>query len=123
VCSKKEKEKENLNPNEYSLYFSSPTFFLYSEQKPFNISKVYREMTKSKTHKQKKRQIYAHTQHHHGNDVLHRGEKTELCVCVCVRTKRRKKKKKKSSGKRKNLAQTDRFSSDDRIKASSNYFA
>jgi hypothetical protein len=52
-------------------------------------------MTKSKTHKQKKRQIHAHTQHHHGNDVLHRGEKTELCVCVCVCVQREEKKRKK----------------------------
>ncbi len=95
-------EKENLNPNEYSLYFSFPTFSLYSEQKPFNITNAHREMTKSKTHKQKKRQIHAHTQHHHGNDVLHRGEKTELCVCV----QREEKKEKKVAEKEKNLAQT-----------------
>lgn len=41
---------------------------------------------------------------------------------VCAYNEK-KNKRKKSSGKRKNLAQTDWFNSDDRIKASSNHFA
>jgi len=62
-------------------------------------------MTKSKTPKQKKKaNTRSHTPHHHGNDVLHRGEKNGVrCVCVCVQ-REEKKKKKKSSGKRKNVA-------------------
>jgi hypothetical protein len=56
-------------------------------------------MTKSK----KKGQIHAHTENHHGNDVLHRGEKRSY---VCAYNEK-KKKEKKSSGKRKNLAHTD----------------
>jgi hypothetical protein len=54
---KREKEKENLKPNEYSLYFSSPTFFFHSEQKTFDMSNTYKRDDK----KAKKKGKYTHT--------------------------------------------------------------
>ncbi len=41
----------------------------------------------------KRKGKYTLTQHHHGNDVLHRGEKTELYVCAYNEKKKKEKKK------------------------------
>ena len=98
VRRKKRRRKKNLNVNEYSLYFSSAIFFLYSEQ---NRSTHIESDKKQK----KKANIRLHTTHHHGNDVLHRGGKPELCVCVQREGKKRR--KKNVAEKEKNLAQTD----------------
>jgi hypothetical protein len=47
-------------------------------------------MTKSK---KKGKYTHTHIQNYHGNDVLHRGEKTELYGCVQREEKKKRKKR------------------------------
>lgn len=76
--------------------------FNENKKKAFNMRNAHTEMTKSKTRKQKKRQIHAHI------------DSTITEMMYCTEGKKRsyvcayngKKKRKKSDGKRKNLTHT-----------------
>lgn len=70
----------------------------YSEQKTFNIGNAYIERWQKKQEKK----ANTRTQHHHGNDVLHRGENGVLCVCVCMSVQQEEKKEKRSGKEKSN---------------------
>jgi len=93
VQKKKKEKRKNLSLNEYSLYFSSATFFLYSEQN--RSTHIERERDGKKQDAQAKEKGKYTLTHNTITEMMYctEGKKPELCMCVQREEKKRRKKK------------------------------